>query len=77
MSVEPNAGDFAWMARLPFRYGQIVYHVTAREKKKGVVVGYQLRPGSLVVLVTWDGPADGYHFPFELTTEFEPDLTSE
>jgi len=67
--------DFTWMIRLPYRYGQTVYHVNDRERSPGIVTGYKLRPGQLLVWVVWGHNEECCHYTFELKTEFDPDFS--
>jgi hypothetical protein len=61
--------------RLPFAFGEIVYHRARTEKIPGMVTGFQIRERGTVNLVMWsDNLCEAAHSFFELTTEFEPDI---
>jgi hypothetical protein len=59
--------------KLPFDFGDIVYHRAAREKLPGMVVGFVITPLGVKILVRWghDLSQDELNF-FELSTEFTP-----
>jgi hypothetical protein len=62
--------------RLPFDFGQTVYHRSKPDKLAGMVTGYTICPGATMVSVTWgDDLRQFSHYFFELTTEFEPEIT--
>jgi hypothetical protein len=66
------------VVRLPYAFGQIVYHRARREKMAGMVTGFSVRAGSVYALVTWgEDLREGAHLVFELTTEFEPSYSEE
>jgi hypothetical protein len=58
--------------RLPFDYGQIVYHRARVEKVPGMVTGFNFRASQMWVQVTWgDNLTVDTHCFYELTTEYE------
>jgi len=59
--------------KLPFDFGDIVYHRAAREKLPGMVVGFVVTQLGVKILVRWghDVSQDELNF-FELSTEFAP-----
>jgi hypothetical protein len=58
--------------RLPYSFGDIVYHRVKTEKLAGMVTGFSVRERGLMVCVVWaDGLNESFHHFFELTTEFE------
>jgi len=62
--------------RLPFEFGQRVYHQAAIEKSPGLVTGFAVCPGVTMVQVTWgDDQRATQHYFFELSTEWEPELS--
>lgn len=63
--------------RVPFEYGEIVYHRAAAEREPGIVTGYSCRPGGVMLLVTWPDRYEKMHYFCELTTEYLPDFASE
>ena len=65
--------------RLPFDFGDIVYHKIKTERLPGMVTGFILRDNVTMILVTWSDNLCGEstHRLFELTTEFEPSYTTE
>jgi hypothetical protein len=59
--------------RLPFAFGERVYHRAKAEKVAGIVTGFVIHPQELQVYVRWGDNLDvGTHFFLELTTEFQP-----
>jgi hypothetical protein len=57
--------------RLPFDFGDVVYHRVRKERVGGFVIGFIIVPGVTKVLVKWDGDLNqDEHFFCELTTEF-------
>jgi hypothetical protein len=66
----------ARVVRLPFDFGETVYHRMRTDKVPGMVTGYNVGPVDVAVRVTWgDDLHEFQHYFFELTTEFEPDIT--
>ena len=65
--------------RLPFDFGDIVYHRVHADRKPGMVTGFIVRDATILVLVTWADNVQGEatHRPYELTTEFEPNFSQE
>ena len=59
--------------KLPFDFGDIVYHRVRTERVPGIVVGFVVVPSTVKILVRWgsDCSQDEVNF-FELTTEFTP-----
>lgn len=49
-----------------YDFGNIVYHLTDPEQCKGIVVGYEVHPGNLKYLVSFNGSAEAF-YAFELT----------
>lgn len=73
--MKEPAGQFV---RLPFAFGQTVFHRTRRERLPGMVTGFSIRPGCVYALVTWcEDLREAAHCVFELTTEFEPSYCEE
>jgi hypothetical protein len=63
------------VVRLPFEFGQAVYHRIAKEREPGLVTGFIVRScADPIVMVTWVDRAESIHYPFELTTEYVPDF---
>lgn len=59
--------------RLPFAFGETVYHRSRADRVAGIVTGFVIYPNDLQVYVRWgDDLAVGTHFFFELATEFSP-----
>lgn len=59
--------------RLPFDFGDIVYHRVRKECVPGFVLGFIVVPGAVKILVRWDGDLQQDECFFnELTTEFTP-----
>jgi len=59
--------------RLPFDFGQRVYHRARLERMPGIVVGFIVLHRDLKILVKWAEDArQDEHWFYELTTEFEP-----
>jgi hypothetical protein len=64
--------------RLPFDFGDVVYHRSRVEPIRGIVTGFIVRDQRILVLVVWGHDlGEGQHQLFELTSEFEPTFTSE
>jgi hypothetical protein len=62
--------------RLPFEFGERVYHRARTDKVPGIVTGYNVGPSEIAIRVTWgDDLREFQHYFFELTTEHEPDLS--
>jgi hypothetical protein len=62
--------------RLPFDFGQTVYHRSKSDKVAGMVTAYTICPNATMVQVTWGDDLRTFsHYFFELTTEFEPEIT--
>lgn len=59
-----------------FDFGDVVYHRTAKEPRKGIVVGWNVRPNVIQYCVAWASDSCEVHFDMELTTVFEPDYGS-
>lgn len=53
-----------------FDFGDVVYHRTAKEERKGIIVGWNVRPGGIQYVVAWDAETTEVHFDIELTTVF-------
>jgi hypothetical protein len=59
--------------RLPFGFGDTVYHKARIERVPGYVVGFIVVPGQTKILVRWGTDLQqDEHFFGELTTEFTP-----
>jgi hypothetical protein len=59
--------------RLPFAFGDRVYHRARQDRVAGLVTGFIVRPNETTITVTWgDSLNECVHFFFELTTEFSP-----
>jgi hypothetical protein len=59
--------------RLPFSFGDRVYHRARAEKVVGIVTGFNVRQNETAILVTWgDDLREAIHFFYELTSEFSP-----
>jgi hypothetical protein len=56
-----------------FDMGDVVYYRTAKEQRKGIVVGLNVRPTGIQYCVAWAEDSCELHFDMELTTVFEPD----
>ena len=68
--------DTGRSVRLPYAFGDIVYHLVKKEKIAGMVVGFVVSPGGTKILVRWgDDLGQGEHYFMELATEPELDLT--
>lgn len=66
------------VVRLPFGFGQEVFHKSRRERSPGMVTGFSVRPGCVYVLVTWsEDLRESAHCVFELTSEFVPSYCEE
>jgi hypothetical protein len=64
--------------RLPYDYGQVVYHKLRAEKIAGYVTGYQAYQGGFLVCVTWeDSLTESPHYAYELSLEHIPDFVRE
>jgi hypothetical protein len=64
--------------RLPFDFGDVVYYRHRPEKIAGIVTGFIVRDGKVMVLVVWvNDLQEGQHNLYELTTEFEPSYQTE
>ncbi len=64
--------------RLPFAFGDVVYHRVREDKVAGIITGFHIRPTSIVIAVTWgDNLAETMHYFHELTTEYEPIFSAE
>jgi len=65
--------------RLPFDFGDQVYHRAKTEKVPGSVVGYKIYPGNLIqVCVRWGNDlCVCEHWLFELSSEYIPDFSQE
>ena len=64
--------------RLPFAYGDRVFHRVRKECVPGMVTGFHVRPQAVLVAVTWSDTLQEFtHYFYELTTEFQPDFSSE
>lgn len=61
----------------PWRFGTIVYHRCAAEKRKGMITGYSFDPRGISVRVSWGDCSETWHHVLELTTEFLPDYESD
>jgi hypothetical protein len=71
----PETQTFKRVVRLPYDFGDTVYHTVRKDKIPGLVTGFSCRPGATTINVTWgDGLREMSHFFFELTTEFEPTI---
>ncbi|MGO9467911.1 MAG: hypothetical protein ACLQVF_27555 [Isosphaeraceae bacterium] len=58
--------------RLPFEFGDVVYHRVCRERNPGMVVGFIVERGQIQTRVAWEDRSETLHQFFELTTEFTP-----
>lgn len=59
--------------RLPFEFGDVVYHRARGDKVAGLVTRYNITQRGTEVGVTWgDGLDIGWHDFFELTEEYSP-----
>jgi hypothetical protein len=58
--------------RLPFGFGDTVYHRVRREKVPGMVTAYIIEGGQTQIRVRWDNMDETVHQFFELATEFTP-----
>ena len=57
--------------RLPYGFGDIVYHRASSEKEAGIVSGFIVRERGLLICVVWGrDKSEGHHSFFELTSEF-------
>lgn len=66
------------MVRLPFNYGELVYHRAKSERVAGMVTGFVVTENRVQVIVTWSDDLRGGTFEhFELTSEFEPNFSQE
>ena len=54
-----------------FDFGDVVYHRTAKEERKGILVGWNVRPNVIQYVVAWASDSCEVHFDMELTTIFE------
>lgn len=64
--------------RLPFDFGDVVYHRLKAEKIPGMVTGFSVRRDTVFVIVTWANDLDEQvHNLYELTQEFTPDFSQE
>jgi len=62
--------------RLPYDFGDIVFHRAKPDRVPGMVVGFVVVPGATKILVKWsDDLGQGEHFFLELSTEFDPPIT--
>jgi hypothetical protein len=59
-----------------FRVGQIVYHVAASERAKGLVTGLLIRPEGTSYLVRWGDGGHDLYGDIELTAEYVPDFST-
>jgi hypothetical protein len=59
--------------KLPFDFGDIVYHRARGERVAGMVVGFVVLPAAMRILVRWgdDLTIDEHSF-FELSSDFTP-----
>lgn len=57
-----------------FRIGDFVY-ARVEPGRKGMVVGYDVRPGFILYYVVWQENEHTYHYDIELTSE--PSYTNE
>ncbi len=60
------------MAELPFERGDIVYHVTAKEKEAGLLTYIKFTPDEIVFGVVWPGRCETGHYACELSKEYVP-----
>jgi hypothetical protein len=75
-AVDAETG-FQWTIRLPFRWGQVVYLRQSEEKDPGMVVSYTIAPNAcLQVGVRWSNATLNWVYPFELTTEYQPNFAA-
>jgi hypothetical protein len=71
--VSELGGKVRRTVRVPFEFGERVYHRAKSEKAAGLVTGFQVRQAGLMILVTWgDDLREGIHYFYELSTDFEP-----
>jgi hypothetical protein len=63
--------------RLPFEFGERVYHRLRGEDVPGMVTGFHIRVNNILIAVTWPDLQETSHYFYELTTEFQPDFSSE
>jgi len=54
----------------PYEFGARVW-LPGRPDHPGIVTGYMVRPGSILVLVQWPDRED-MHYPFAITDDPEP-----
>jgi len=61
------------IVRLPYNYGDILYHRARRERIPGMVVGFVVVPAIVKILVRWSNDMSQDEInQFELTEEFTP-----
>lgn len=65
------------MIRMPYAFGDTVYHKAAKEKKSGLVIGFVVVPGMVKPLVKWSESIQEEHHLVELTTEYVPDFSQQ
>lgn len=66
------------LVRLPFAFGETVYHRIRTERIPGIVTGFHVRPNNVLIAITWgDSLVESSHYFHELSTEYEPVFSSE
>jgi hypothetical protein len=65
------------LPRIDFEIGEGVHLVVAEERRRGMVVGVTLRPGTAIYLVSWPDGSETGHYAIELTREFVPSFDAE
>jgi hypothetical protein len=64
--------------RLPYDFGDVVYHRAKADRVKGLVTGFCIRDNRILIYVTWgDTRGEEVHNQFELTSEFEQTFNTE
>jgi hypothetical protein len=75
LTEPPTAGLTGRAVRLPYDFGDIVYHRTKKDKIPGMVIGFLIVPGVTKLLVRWgDDLCQVEHYFFEVSSEHEPEL---
>jgi hypothetical protein len=62
---------------IDFPIGSFVFLKVAEERRRGLVVGYQICPDDILYIVGWSGGSDSRHYPIELTSKFQPDYVND
>lgn len=64
--------------RLPFEFGDIVYHRARAYQVAGIVDGFQALPGAVKTRVLWGNDMQHQmHYFFELSSDYEPPFKPE